>query len=71
MLNTREDHILKIIGDYPGINGRGIYRNLPDLGTMRQVTFSISDLRKKGLIENRGGRGNGSRWYIKERDATK
>jgi predicted HTH transcriptional regulator len=69
MLNTRKDHILKVISDNPGINGRGVHRELSDLGSMRQITFSISDLRKEGLIENRGRSGNGSRWYIKEANA--
>ena len=58
--------ILEIITANPGIDGQNVREALPDNPLPRTVTFQMSDLRKAGKIENRGARGRGARWYIKE-----
>jgi hypothetical protein len=63
---TRKDQILEVIRQNPGIDGKSVRKALPDYYTPRQITFSMSDMRKKGLLENRGTHGQGARWYIKE-----
>jgi hypothetical protein len=63
---TRKDQILQVIKAHPGIDGKSVRKALPDQYSPRQITFSMSDMRKKGLIENRGSHGLGARWYIKE-----
>jgi hypothetical protein len=66
---TRIDQIRQVIKANPGIDGKSVQKALPDQYTPRQVTFTLSDMRKRGMIENRGGHAQGARWYIKEKDA--
>lgn len=59
--------ILEIIRNNPGLDGQGVHEALSDVKTTsRQTTQRLSHLRRQGKIENRGGRGFHSRWYIKE-----
>jgi hypothetical protein len=59
--------IYKIVAENPGIDGIGVREILNDDSlTPRQVTWNMSDMRRTGKLENRGGRGRAARWYIKE-----
>lgn len=69
-LGTRQQKILQIISEHPGINGREVKELFgPDAEDRRQVQSGLQRLKEKDLIENRGSHsGNGGAWYIKEKE---
>jgi uncharacterized protein (UPF0147 family) len=62
-----QSKVLEIVRAEPGINMRGVLDILSEGHTPRQITTALTALRREqNQIENRGGRGQGARWYIKE-----
>jgi hypothetical protein len=65
----RTPNILAILKDNPGISGPQVADLLNDGTTTRQVTYTLTNLRQRGAIENRANPkvdGTQGRWYVKE-----
>lgn len=58
--------LLEIITKNPGIDLQEIQTRLTKKYNPRHLTGRLSDMRRSGVIENRGGRGMGANWYVKE-----
>jgi hypothetical protein len=64
----KRDHILEIVLNNPGIDGRTVKETVEKEGVIvrgRQVQSALSNLAIAGEIENRGKHGQGARWYVK------
>lgn len=62
-----KQRLREIVAENPGIDGITIREILDDNSlTPRQVTFIMSDMRRKGEIVNRGSHARGARWYVEE-----
>lgn len=60
-------HLLWIIENHPGLNLPDIHAKLNWSHTQRQISQHLAYLRRVvNKIENRGGRGVGAHWYIRE-----
>jgi hypothetical protein len=73
--STREvplsHEIFEIVKNNPGFTGRQIKGALKEHATTRELTDALTHLRRyTKTIENRGGRGQAARWYIKEPDVS-
>lgn len=67
VLMPEKQRVLNIVELNPGIDGRGVFEEMGSGIDTRKITFWLSDLRRWGYIENRGGRGRAARWYRVEK----
>jgi len=64
-MSPKYAEIYQIIENNPGLNGVAVRENLVTDMEPRQLSYILREMRVKGHIENRGGQGRSSSWYIK------
>lgn len=61
-----KNKIFQLIKDNPGSSGPQLRRKLGSGIPVSRMTAHLSEMKKAGVIENRGNRGEPGKWFIKE-----